>query len=310
MNERDVLVPDYFRDFISRGFGETGREWLDQLPTTVAHYANTWDLEVLPPFDELSYNYVAPVRRRDGSEAVLKIGVPEAEQRSEIFALRAFDGHGIASLLEANADDQVVLIERIRPGVMLSTLFPDNDEKATEIGAGVMNDLIIPAPARRAEFIALEGWFRGGFDGLRTTFDGGAGPFPRPLVDRAEKLFHELHASTGNLSLIHGDLHHMNILSSEFRGGWLAIDPKGVIADRAYEPAPFILNPNDTLHTHPNLSSILARRIDQFAEITAIDRYRIHGWTLAFSVLSAWWSYSSNHEWRPTIALGEALGEL
>ncbi len=309
MNAHDVEVPQYFKDFIELSFGDAGREWLDAIPTRVAHYAAIWDLDILPPFAGLSYNYVTPARRRDGSAAVLKIGLPEPEQRSEIYALQAFAGRGITRLLEADPDEQVALIERLSPGVMLSTLYPDEDAKATEIGARVMRAVAMPAPDDRSNFVVLEDWFKRGLGGLRSEFDGGVGPFPEALVERTEGLFQELNGSVDSLSLIHGDLHHMNILSSDAHGGWLAIDPKGLIADRAYEPAPFILNPHD-LGKLPNLNTTLERRIDQFAEILEIDRYRVHGWTLAFTVLSAWWSYGSNHDWQKTIALGEVLAEL
>src|SRR6266567_6137524 len=41
-------------------------------------------------------------------------------------------------------------------------------------------------------------------------------------------------ASSAEPVLVHGDLHHDNVLSSA-RAGWLAIDPKGVAAEPAYE---------------------------------------------------------------------------
>lgn len=310
MRPDDVQIPTYFRVFIERYFGELGRQWLAEIPMLVSHYANIWQLDVEPPFEGLTYNYVAPVIRSDGSPAVLKIGVPEQEQRAEIFALQAFAGLGIARLLESNVDDHVLLIERLSPGEMLSTLFPERDDEATGAAAKIMNRLASSAPAERHEFSTLEGWATRGMRELRETFDGGAGPFPVRLVERAESLFDELIASTDALSLIHGDLHHMNILSSDLHRGWLAIDPKGVIGDRAYEAAPFILNPNTRIHTAPNLKQILARRIDHLSEALDIDRYRIHGWALSFSVLSAWWSYDDTGDWRRTIALGEQLAEI
>lgn len=310
MRPDDVQIPTYFRVFIEQSFGDRGRQWLAEIPTLVSCYSSAWQLDVEPPFEGLTFNYVAPVVRTDGTPAVLKVGVPEQEQRTEIFAMRAFAGRGIARLLESSVDDHVSLIERLLPGEMLSTLFPERDSEATGAAAKIMNRLAIHAPAERQEFSTLEGWATRGMRGLREAFDGGAGPFPVRLVERAESLFDELIASTDELSLIHGDLHHMNILSSDLHQGWLAIDPKGVIGDRAYEAAPFVLNPNTSIHTAPDLQQILARRIDQLAEALDIDRYRIHGWALSFSVLSAWWSYDDTGDWRRTIALGERLADL
>lgn len=306
----EVQVPGYFRAFITRYFGDHGRSWLAELPDIVARYASQWDLIVLPPFEGLTFNYVAPVRRQDDSPAVLKVGVPEPEQRSEIFALRTFAGRGIANLYAYNVDDHVALIERLQPGTTLTTLFPDRDDEATTIAAQVMRALAIPAPDDHETFASIHTWATNGMHGLRREFDGGSGPFPAHLVNRAESLFRDLLNSTTELSLIHGDLHHDNILSSDDRGGWLAIDPKGLIADRAYEPAPYIMNPREEIHSVANLESLLRRRIDQFSEILEIDRDRIQSWALAYSVLSAWWSFGGSGRWQRTVAIGETLAGI
>ncbi|MEZ4521831.1 MAG: aminoglycoside phosphotransferase family protein [Thermomicrobiales bacterium] len=310
MTPQGIEIPEYFKTFIESYFGEAGTSWLAEIPRIVSRYADLWALEIEGPFDGLTYNYVTGVKLVDGSQAVLKVGVPEKEQRAEIFALRAFEGRGIVRLFASSVDDHVALIERLSPGTMLSTYFPDRDGEATAIAAGIMNDLAIPAPPDREQYSTVEGWFVSGMQHLREAFDGGTGPFPEPLVDRAESLSVDLLASTGDRWLIHGDLHHMNILSTDNGRGWLAIDPKGVIGDRAYEAAPFLLNPNTMIHGATDLDAILARRIDILSEMLDIDRRRIHGWALAFSVLSSWWSYSGTGEWRRTLALGERLASM
>jgi streptomycin 6-kinase len=64
----------------------------------------------------------------------------------------------------------------------------------------------------------------------------------------AESLFRELIASSESPVLLHGDLHHFNILSAR-RQPWLAIDPKGVAGEPAYEPGALLRNPNPELCT-------------------------------------------------------------
>ena len=310
MKPAEVQIPDYFRIFIEGYFGDLGRAWLQDIPGIVSTFADKWRLMVEPPFDGLSYNYVAPVTREDGSPAVLKVGVPEPEQRSEIVALRHFDGRGIVRLIDDDIDRYVSLIERLRPGAMLSTYFPDRDDEATAIAAGLMRELATPAPDDVSGFATVEGWATRGMIGLRDAFDGGTGPFPTVLVEQAESLFQALLTSTNRQWLIHGDLHHMNILSSDVHGGWLAIDPKGVIGDRGYETAPFILNPNTEIHSVRDQRRLFDRRIRQFAELLDIDQQRIHGWALAFSILSAWWGYGTSERWQRTVALGKELARL
>ncbi len=302
-------IPEYFAKSTCSYFGEMGRVWIQQLPLLVARYAREWDLTVHGPFEGLSFNYVLPVTRSDGSSAVLKIGLPEPEQRSEIQALRHYDGQGIARILEFDLDNYIALIERIVPGTMLAEYFPQDDELATRIAAAVLSDLKTPAPNPAHDFGAVERWARRGMQGLRSEFDGGTGPFPERIVERAERLFDELISSTASTYLLHGDFHHMNVIFSEERG-WLAIDPKGVVGDIAFECAAFILNPIPAIHHVPDVQKILARRIDELAEMLGLDRQRIHGWAQAFAVLSAWWSYDEIGSWKPTIALADRLASL
>ncbi|MEO5951195.1 MAG: aminoglycoside phosphotransferase family protein, partial [Chloroflexia bacterium] len=172
------------------------------------------------------------------------------------------------------------------PGAMLSSV--EDDAEATSIAASVMRQLRHPVPADHS-FPYVEDWARG-MDRLRGEFNGSTGPFPAYLVERAEGLFAELLPSQAERVVLHGDLHHFNILSAE-RQPWLSIDPKGVIGEPAYEIGALIRNPTPQILVEPNLASILKRRIEQLSGELVLDRQRIYGWSLAQAVLSAWWTY-------------------
>jgi streptomycin 6-kinase len=146
-----------------------------------------------------------------------------------------------------------------------------------------------------------------GLQRLRAEFGGGGGPFPARLVEQAETLFAELLASAAEPVLLHGDLHHQNILAAE-REPWLAIDPKGLIGEPAYEVGALLRN---QLHMPADTSGLLARRVDQFAGELGLDRQRLLGWGLAQAVLSAWWDYEDHgHGWEKPLACAEVLAEL
>ena len=89
---------------------------------------------------------------------------------------------------------------------------------------------------------------------------------------------------------MHGDLHHFNILSAG-REPWLAIDPKGIVAEPEYEAAAYLRN---NLLDKPNPRRVLSMRIDQLAEEAGLDRERMIGWGIADRVLSAWWSHEES----------------
>jgi len=298
-------LPNGFAQRIVELHGPAGVEWLNRLPSIIADCAERWSLTVMPPFEPLSYNYVAPAVRDDGADAVLKVGVPNAELLTEIEALRLFDGHGIVRLLEADADRGVLLLERLKPGAPLSSL--SDDKQTTSIAAQVMRQLWKPAPSEHP-FPTVAKW-ASGLERMRERF-GDAGPFPGPLVETAERLFAELISSMAEPALLHGDLHHQNVLAAE-RQSWLAIDPKGVVGEPEYEVGALLRNPMPQLLKESQPKRLLGRRVDQLAEELGFDRERLVGWGLAQAVLSAWWSYEDHgHGWESGIACAEILAAL
>ncbi len=235
-----MTVPDNFARTIIGVHGDAGRRWLAGLPALIEYCARRWALRVEPPFPELSYNYAAPATGTAGEPLVLKLGVPHPELTSEIAALRHYDGRGAVQLLAADDARGVLLLERLQPGRMLSEL--EDDDVATAIAAQVMRGLWRPPPEEGVErFRTVEQW-ASGMQRLREEFDGGCGPFPRRLVEQAETLFAELLPSEATPVLLHGDLHHYNILSAG-EDKWLAIDPKGVLGEPAYEVGALMRNP-------------------------------------------------------------------
>jgi streptomycin 6-kinase len=312
-----MKLPDAFIKTQREVFGPAGEAFVRDLPDLLASAAARWGLTVLPPFS-LSFNYVAPVLLPDGSPAVLKAGVTtNGELHNELAALRAWDGLGAARLLASDPAAGLLLIERAMPGRELADLLlpysglhgagPARDDEATRIAAGVMRRLWRPAPAEYA-FPTLQKW-TAGLGRLRPTFDGGTGPFPAGLVARAEGLFAELLASQGQPVLLHGDLHHWNILAAE-REPWLAIDPKGLVGECEYEVAALLYNPTPILTDWPDLARVLRRRIAVLSEMLGFDPQRLAAWTCAQAVLSAWWTYEDSDppqlDW-PILALAEAL---
>lgn len=279
------MLPETFSRTIIELHGETGRAWLNCLPALIDLHARRWSLTVNPPFHPLSHNYVAPAIRSDGLEVVLKAGVPGPELFAEMDALALYDGRGMVQLLECSRDEGVMLLERLKPGTPL--VHERDDRDATSIAAAIMRQLWRPLPQEHS-FPTVSAWAMG-LQRLRERFEGGTGPFPARLVTMAERLFTELQESAADPVLLHGDLHHWNIVAAE-RQPWLALDPKGVAGEPAYEPGAMLRNPWPDLLKEPYPGRILARRADQFADELGLDRGRITGWAIAQAVLSAWWS--------------------
>ena len=283
-----------------------GRAWLDRLPAILDACARQWGLTLGPPFPHLSYHYAAPAVQADGTPVVVKACAPSGEFHTESAALRVYDGRGAARLLAVDGEREVMLLERVEPGALLLAM--EDDAEATTIAARVMRELWRPVPPEHP-FPSVADWGEG-FARLRQRYSGGAGPFPPTLLDEAERLFAELNASAAAPVVLHGDLHHYNILAAGPRG-WLAIDPKGLVGEPAYEIGAFLRNRLPEPLPNAEAGRITARRVDQFATDLGLDHARVRGWGLSQAVLSAWWSLEDHgHGWEPMIALAELLAAL
>jgi len=181
------------------------------------------------------------------------------------------------------------------------------DDEATDIQADVIARMSPRVP--RGTVPTVEEWGRG-FD--RYGSRQNAAEIPRTLVLEAQRVFDELCRSQTNPRLLHGDLHHYNILNDRNRG-WLAIDPKGVVGEIEYEIGAALRNPVE----RPDLfvdPGIVAKRLDRFASKLSIDADRARRWSFAQAVLAAIWSVEDGvavNPQHPFIRLAQAIrGQL
>lgn len=301
-----AFVPEEFARATVALRGEAGRLWLDGLPALVEDLAARWSLTIGPPYAPLSYNYAARAEGPGGEPLVLKLGVPTRETLTEMEALLAFGGRGAVRLVDSDAARGALLLERLEPGTQLSALCEADDGAATSAAAAVMRKLHRAPPRRPHCAPTAADWGRG-FERCRARFGGGTGPFPRKLFEEAETLYAELLATSAAPVLLHGDLHHGNILAAA-REPWLAIDPKGLVGEPAYEVGALLRNPMPQLLRRPNPVRVTERRIAQLSEELGLERARVRGWGLAQAVLSCWWAIEDGGELgEPGLAVARVL---
>lgn len=149
-----------------------------------------------------------------------------------------------------------------------------------------MRQLWRPVPTEHA-FPSVTDW-AADLGKWRKRFGSMSSPLPNALVDWAEALFAELIATMSERVLLHGDLHHGNILRAD-RQPWLPIDPKGLIGEPAYTTGALLRNPPPRLLNMDCPDRVLARRIEQLSDHLDLDRARVRGWALAQAVLAASW---------------------
>lgn len=274
------------KNTISLVHGDAGKQWWQRLPQFLENLARSKGLTLLPPFEHLSFNYVLPVIGSKGEEWVLKVSVPHDEFSREIDALKHFNGRGSVRLIAANSEEGWMLMERLLPGTRLVDVL--DEQQAIPIAVSVMQHLWAPVTEPQP-FIALEEWLRS-LEKLNThaSLQQLVGKKLRDFVISRAK---ELLSSQGEPVLLHGDLHHYNIL--QHQSEWLAIDPKGIIGEREFEIGAFLRNPFCVVEG-PTETKELARNLDWVIDLTAFNRERVLSWCIIQAALCVCW-YCEDH---------------
>ncbi len=261
-------------------YGEKGKQWLANLPLLVANLEKKHGLTHLKPFKNLTYNYV--LSGFQGLQPiVLKLGLDLCALKREGLALKAFAGFGTVSVLLEN--EGVLLLECAVSGASLRPYFPEKDNDAIQITSKCLKRLHqAPTPSDHG-LPYLKDWLMS----LDKNLD-----IPTDSLHKARRLRDELIATSAKSILLHGDLHHDNILQNG--NDWVVIDPKGVIGEPAYEIAAFIRNPIPELLEHHNALSIIDNRITQFAKILQVSKQRVTDWCYVQAVLAWAWILEDN----------------
>lgn len=306
MKTDSIRVPERLAETAARTWGEEGRAWAHRLPEQVTVFCDEWGLTLGAADYDFSYSFVIPVERLGGEHAVLKLRVPTRDFVCELNALATYDGEGMCRLLEHDPARGAVLLERVEPGVPLREV--GETPESVSAAASVMRRLRKP-PSPDYPLPPLIEWWRRARDGLRARSAGGPGPFPAGFVEEADAIYADLFADPAGHVVLHGDLHHWNVLSSH-RDGWLAIDPHGVTGPPECEVGAFMLNPNDGALVRPDVRELLGRRLDQFSHELGMDRETLRRASFAYGVLSTTWSTEDGGDrWKPTLEVVKALRE-
>ena len=251
-----------------RGMPER-RAWLEQLPDAIREVQDRWSLVLEAPFDgnEVSCSWVAPAARRDGTRAILKLGLPHMEAEHEIPALRFWNGDPTAYLLAADDDLNALLLERCEPGTPLRDL-PESEQDG--VVAGLLRRLWRmppePHPFRPLAMMTAQ-W------ATETRADAARWP-DAGLVEEGLRLFEELPRTSRHAVLLATDLHAGNILRAQ-REPWLVIDPKPFVGDPAYDATQHLLNCAGRLRADPEAT------IRRFADLLEVDAERVRLWLFA-----------------------------
>jgi streptomycin 6-kinase len=237
----------------------------------------------------------------NGNRVVLKVSSLSDEKHSGS-VLRAFQGAGTVRVFES--DHGAVLLERLDPATELVELVrAGRDDEATHVLAKTIGLMANHEPPPGCP--TLFDWARA-FD--RYISEHSNGPVSLHQVHEAAGIYRDLATTQRQTMLLHGDLHHYNVLFDSKRG-WIAIDPKGVVGELEYELGAIIRNPVELPDFYVS-RTVIERRLKQLTDALGLNYDRALRWTFAQAVLSAIWDVedgfrvASDH---PSLRLAELI---
>jgi streptomycin 6-kinase len=239
--------------------------------------------------------------RRDGQAVTLKVVKNHGDEWRSGEILEAFEGKGVVRVYEYA--EGAMLLERVTPGHSLASMaLEGRDDQATQILADVIKKMSPCTPVRPMP--TVEGWAKA-FERHGASENC---QIPRDLLQEADMVYSELCSSQSQPRLLHGDLHHYNVLFDSERG-WLAIDPKGIVGELEYEVGAVLRNPYERPELFV-LASTIEKRVERLALELNLNVNRTLAWGFAQAVLSAIWAVEDGFAVEPCnswIALAGAI---
>lgn len=258
------------------------------IESVFAPYLQRWQLSVDGEAFTSSSGSLLPVRQGE-LPAMLKVS-DAAEEQAGSLLMAWWQGEGAAPVLAL--DGEALLMLRAQgAGSLAEMAVNGRDLEATGILCEVVARLHQPRPRSLPVLVPLHQWFQALWEAAQR--HGGL------FVDCAATA-HALLAAPREQGVLHGDIHHGNVLDFADKG-WLAIDPKGLYGERGFDYANLFCNPEARLALAPE---VFARRLAEVVRVSAIERRRMLQWVLAWAGLSAAWMLEDGQP--PEVRLGVA----
>lgn len=240
---------------------------------------------------------------RGGEPLMLKIIKEDGDEQNSCTALRHYHGRGAVKVFE-HTDDAFVMQRAAAGSTLVAFRQEHGDAKATDIVADVLTKLHGAAVPKTLPNLPKLNVLRSAFAAVQEIDQP---VLSQPLLAFAEALFDKLIASSGLQTVLHGDLHHENVLF-DLDCGWLAIDPKGFIGDPIYDCSALFKNPLNDQEVADE--RCILSRVKILQARLGYPFERILEWAFVHCVLSVIWSLQDGMPVGPALPVALMLFEI
>lgn len=265
--------------------GAPGERWLTELGAVVADIERDWQIRVGPRIVGGSGAYVAEAVAADGTDAVLKLAIPDgldgqSDFARELTTLVLAAGRGYVRVLNADEDRRAMLQERL--GRSLSELGLPVETQIEIIAATLAQSWRRPSPGaivrtghEQARWVAQR---------VTTWWNDLDRPCPASTIDQAldcAQARAQAFDPTTSV-LIHGDAHPANVLEAARPAGpqrdFKLIDPDGMLSEPAHDLAIPLRDWSVELNAARDPARLGLEWCAQLSRLTGVDRRAIWQW--------------------------------
>ena len=252
----------------------------------IHHYLEKWDLKDPLLIEETKTSHIYKVTQKS-HPTILKILTPMGQKYESSSAkfLRCFDGQGAVRLIET--DDKALLLEYIDGLQLVDKVREGKDSEAQMIVCDILEELHKYSGPLPKDTENLEFRFKSLTERAHLSKTD-------PLFIKTAKVAGNLIASEENKVLLHGDIHHFNILQSRQRG-WLSIDPQPFYGERTFDLANTFFNPEGQTEVIESIDRIIGMA-KLYSQRLKIDESRILKFAYAYGGLSSSWKLDQNED--------------
>ena len=293
--------------------GAAGEDWLAGLTDLIAELEKSWSIQVGEPLGGGFTSYVAKARTADGTDAVVKVCLPDPLFASQVRTIAAARGRGYVELYAQDPDRRAMLLEALGPTLSQSGHSPESQieilcdllHRAWEVprDTGPSADPAVDKASALALSVA----------GLWEELDR---PCPEQVVSQALE-FAARRAGAFDADrcvVVHGDAAPANALRTNVprpgaESGFVFVDPDGFVGDPTYDLGVALRDwcPELQAATDPQ---VLARRYSRLmATRTGLDESAIWEWGFLERVSTGLYALQIGGEelGRPHLATAEML---
>lgn len=263
-------------------------------------YQNRWQLKNPIKLAVTTTSWVFKVDHH-GSAAILKVLTPIG-MRSEARgadALRYFNGKGAVELL--TADPGAHLLSYIDGTPLTSLAEVGQDEACITIIAQVLRKIHSCIGVPPISFTTMAENFASLFVYVQTNSCD-------QMLMHGASVARDLVRSEEKCVVLHGDIHHGNILHCS-RRGWLAIDPKCLVGEAVYDLANSFYNLRGDFDSVEGMFRIKRYR-DSFSEALNMNAERMMQFAFVYGCLSACWNLEDGIVPKETLRIAKIIEAL